>query len=254
MPYIILPFLFLSLLWSKTDPSWGFFGILEPEKGFGPSYYDIRDVKKRKERFMDILYPLVIEGHNRIQQDRAFAIAYFKKREKGQLTDADTKKMALLNKKYRIQKSDRVDEYLLKIDIVPAALVLAQAAAESAWGNSRFAKEANNIFGEWTWGLRGIIPSGRPAGKKYMIRIFNTLQDSVDAYMLNLNRHHAYKNFRKARFAKRSKGKCFKGKEATHYLQNYSAIGDEYQKMLKGIIHYNKMCEYSLLQESMQLN
>lgn len=42
------------------------------------------------------------------------------------------------------------ERLLRRVDEVPAALVLAQAANESAWGTSRFAREANNLFGLWT--------------------------------------------------------------------------------------------------------
>jgi len=158
--------------------------------------------------------------------------------------------MARLDKKYHIKKDKVLETYLKKIDIIHEPLILAQAAVESAWGTSRFTKLANNIFGEWTWGKKGIIPAGRPEGKKYKIRIFDSIQDSVDSYMLNINRHYRYEDFRIARFAKRSIGKCFQGKEATNYLQAYSGIGDEYAKMLKGVINYNKMCEYSLLKDA----
>ena len=60
-----------------------------------------------------------------------------------------------LAKKYRIKQMYNEHEYLEKIDVIPVSLVLAQSAVESAWGSSRFAREGNNIFGEWTWGKRG---------------------------------------------------------------------------------------------------
>ncbi len=86
-------------------------------------------------------------------------------------------------------------------------LALVQGAIESGWGKSRFVREANNIFGHWTWGEVGLIPLGREEGKTHKIRIFRTMQSSVDAYILNLNRHYAYKSFRKARLKKREEGK-----------------------------------------------
>ncbi|MDN2916957.1 glucosaminidase domain-containing protein, partial [Campylobacter jejuni] len=76
---------------------------------------------------------------------------------------------------------------------------IAQALVESATGTSRFAREAHNLFGEWTWGEKGLIPDLSHPDKKHKIKIFDSLQDSVDSYVLNLNRHFAYEKFRDAR-------------------------------------------------------
>lgn len=221
------------------------FGVWKPEVGFDASYYAIKDIKKMKERFMRTLIPLIEQANANILKEKNEVIEIMgttlvSKKQQARLT--------ALAKKYRIKKNNpTLKDFLLKIDIVPPPLVLAQAAAESSWGRSRFAKEANNLFGEWTWGKRGIIPKGRPKGKKYKIRIYRTLQDSVEGYMLNLNRHYAYEALRQARYEKRSHGKCFLAKEATEHLHSYSQIGDDYKNMLKGIIHYNRMCEFSVL-------
>lgn len=227
-----------------------FLGLEMPKDGLGSDYYEIKDIKKRKQAFMDILHPYVLKAEEKILQERNFVKFYFALKGFITLPMEVKKRMEYIDKKYYIKKNKVLLTYLKKIDIIHEPLVLAQAAVESAWGTSRFTKLANNIFGEWTWGKRGIIPAGRPKGKKYKIRIFDSIQGSVDAYMLNLNRHYRYENFRSARFAKRSIGKCFQGKEATNYLQAYSGIGDEYSKMLKGVIRYNKMCEYSLLKDA----
>ena len=42
------------------------------------------------------------------------------------------------------------DELIVRMDIVPPSLALAQAAEESGWGASRFVRQGNAIFGEWT--------------------------------------------------------------------------------------------------------
>ena len=226
-----------------------FLGLSYPKEGFGKEYYKIKDTKTRKKAFMDTLHPYILNAQKKILQEQQYVRFYFQLKGFVTIPDAMKKRMAQLDKKYKIKKNKVLKTYLKKIDIIHEPLVLAQAAVESAWGTSRFTKLANNIFGEWTWGKKGIIPAGRPAGKKYKIRIFDTIQESVDSYMLNLNRHYRYESFRIARYAKRSKGKCFQGKEASNYLQAYSGIGDEYGKMLKGVISYNKMCEYSLLKD-----
>jgi len=216
--------------------------------GFTPEYYAIQATNERKQTFMEILYPLIKEAHHRIQKERAYAIVSLKLKEHFEPKTEDPRLLAIA-KKYRIKKTYDLHDYLVRINNIPESLVLAQAAAESGWGNSRFVKEANNLFGEWTWGEKGLVPSSRESGKKHKIRIFDTLQDSIDSYMLNLNRHYAYAKFRQARFSTLQEGKAFKGKDATKHLDNYSGIGHEYHDLLQGIINYNKMCEYSPLGE-----
>ena len=108
---------------------------------------------------------------------------------------------------YKVKNND-LAELKKRIDIVPISLAIAQAAIESGWGTSRFAKEGNAYFGQKIIGIKvnGIRPndSENPLIK---VRIFENLNDSVKAYLNNLNTHFAYKNFRKSRNELRSFGK-----------------------------------------------
>ena len=47
---------------------------------------------------------------------------------------------------------------------VPFDLIVAMAAYESAWGQSRFAKEGNNFFGIRTWDL-DVVPHMKAKGR-----------------------------------------------------------------------------------------
>ena len=221
---------------------------LEAKTGFPSSYYEIKDSAKKKEAFIKILDPLIDVAHERIKKEQAFVKLYFSFDQTPWQTvlQGDLSRLA---KKYRIKKLKNRQIFLQRIEIVPKVLVLAQAAAESGWGGSRFVRKANNIFGEWTWGKKGLIPESRDSGKKHKIRIFDSLQDSIDSYMLNLNRHYAYKQFRKARWKALKAGKEFKGMEATNHLKSYSGIGNDYKVLLEGIIHQNRWCEDSILDE-----
>ena len=55
------------------------------------------------------------------------------------------------------------------MDIIPVSLAIAQAAIESGWGTSRFALEGNALFGQWTWGKKGIEPNDKDANKKFKL-------------------------------------------------------------------------------------
>ncbi|SMC08755.1 glucosaminidase domain-containing protein [Nitratiruptor tergarcus] len=208
-------------------------------------YYSIKDVKLQKQKFFEILRPLVEKENKKILQQRAFVKRFFQEYRKNPLVDdALLQKLARLAKKYRIKELYNEQEYLKKIDTIPVSLVLAQAALESGWGKSRFAKEANNLFGEWTYGKHGLVPKQRTPGKKHKIRIFKTIEDSIASYMLNLNRHAAYKEFRMARYLAKKEGKKFDGLQAAMTMQRYSELGRRYNHLVTTIIKKNRLHEF----------
>ena len=65
---------------------------------------------------------------------------------------------------------------------VPSELIVAQAIIETGWGKSRFANEANNLFG---------IRQG--------LKVFETKCDSVADYIRIINEVPAYAEFREMR-------------------------------------------------------
>ena len=97
-----------------------------------------------------------------------------------------------------------IDELIIKVDVIPVSIALAQAALESGWGTSRFVSEGNALFGQWSWFKgSGIVPEQRDAEESHEIKIFKTLRGSVTAYMKNLNSNNNYDDFRLARNLRR---------------------------------------------------
>lgn len=218
------------------------------EAGFTKEYYKIKDAKLKKQTFVDILIPKIHEAQKQIISDRLFIQNFFKKylftySLKGRL---DLGRLIKISKKYRIKQMYNEAEYLLKVDTIPISLVLAQSAVESAWGESRFAREGNNLFGEWTWGKKGMIPAGRDENAKHKLRIFDSLDDSIARYMLNLNRHHSYKDFRILRAQYRLEGKFFTGLVASTQMTNYSQMREVYNELIANVIKGNKFMSYEL--------
>ncbi len=214
--------------------------------GYGlPSYYyNIKSSSKQKREFVKILKRLVETANRDVLYEREFVKRFFKKALANsfrELYDYDLGRLVYLYKKYRIKHLFDEEEYLKKIDTVPISLAIAQGAIESAWGKSRFAREASNIFGHWTYTQNGLIPNNREEGKTHRIRIFNSLQSSVDAYVLNLNRNKAYKDFRERRYEFHSKGKPFDGIEAAKTMINYSELKQKYVNMLIRMIKKEKL-------------
>ncbi|WP_234697135.1 glucosaminidase domain-containing protein [Nitrosophilus alvini] len=205
-------------------------------------YYNIKNINTQKEKFFEILTPLVKKENQKILEERRFIKNFFNEMFKyPKLPENKLKRLVKIAKKYRIKNIYNKDEYLKKIDIIPQSLVLAQAALESGWGKSRFAKEANNLFGEWTFGKRGLIPQEREEGKKHKIKVFGSISASIASYMLNLNRHAAYREFRQARYIARKEGRKFTGLQAAMTMQRYSQIGKKYNRLVVSIIKKNRL-------------
>ena len=122
------------------------------------------------------------------------------------------------------------------------ALALAQAAIESGWGTSRFAREGNALFGQWTWAPRGgLVPEKRDEGAKHSVCAFRQIADSVFAYVRNLNSHAAYARFRKVRAAIRRSGGRLDSITLSTTLDRYSERGDAYVADIRGIIERNRL-------------
>src|SRR5660398_79437 len=132
--------------------------------GFPPDYYEITKAKRQQREFINILKPLLDKSNQKTMKERVFVVNFFNKALANSFrssTQKELKFLLKLSKKYQIEYIFDKNEYLNKIDIVPTSLGITQGAIESGWGKSRFTREANNIFGHWTWGNVGIIPKGR---------------------------------------------------------------------------------------------
>ena len=91
--------------------------------------------------------------------------------------------------------------YNTTTDVIPVnfEVLLAQAALESGWGNSRFALEGKNLFGIRTYNLTEphMLPSNNP--KKWGVRVYMHECDSVQHYIDILNNGGAYEKYRELR-------------------------------------------------------
>lgn len=213
-----------------------------------PDFTKYTDVKEKKQAFFDFLRPMVAEENERLTEERAKLLAIYDDYAKtGNVSSSDQewlKKEAsrLKENTFDISNADARLALQKKIDIVPAAMFLAQAANESAWGTSRFAKEANNLFGQWcfTKGC-GIVPSQRGANEKHEVQKFATVNDAVRSYVNNINSHNAYRKLRELRNTQRVNGITPTGIECAGGLEKYSARGMEYVKEIRAMIRINKL-------------
>ena len=91
--------------------------------------------------------------------------------------------------------------YATEKGIIPVniELLMAQAALESGWGDSRFAKVGKNLFGIRTYDLKEphMLPSNNP--KKWGVKVYRHECDSVLNYINILNNGSAFDEYRKLR-------------------------------------------------------
>ena len=225
----------------------GLKSMLFATTGFSPAYYQIEDSAQQKEAFIRELKIFVDKGNADIQKDRMFITNFFAKAMPDAFRGLNYQHVGYLialRNKYGVENLFDKEEFFKRIDVVPVSLALAQGALESGWGKSRFAREANNLFGHWTYSGVGLMPQNRVAGKTHMIRVFSSLQKSVNAYMLNLNSHEAYESFREKRLKAHMDGKNYTGMEAAKTMVNYSELKMEYIKMIREMIEQNNLQIY----------
>jgi len=215
----------------------------------------VPNVKQKKHLFFLSLLPMVLTQNEKVMQQRGQLQQLLAQYDKEQTLSArDNDWINRLMKEYRfshdpLNNSAHRQQLLSRVDMIPTALVLAQAANESAYGTSRFAQLANNIFGEWTFTPgTGIVPKGRPAGETYEVKKFSSLNDSIQSYINNLNSHQAYSKLRAAREMMRSNQQPLQAFYLAEGLLNYSTRRDAYVDEIQTMINYNQLSQLAQLE------
>ena len=200
----------------------------------------IENTKKRKEFFIQIVLPLIIQENNNIKLDRKTLFSIINKSNN---SNSEKKWLDRKYKQYGVKSNDLLT-LKIRMDEIPVSLAIAQAAKETGWGTSRFAQEGNALFGQWTWSGEGLRPKEAKEGEEHKVMKFNILQASVRAYQRNLNTHSTYKDFRKARAKLRDSNKKLDSIELSKYLNKYAETGNQYVEVLKKIIKQNKLQDF----------
>ena len=212
----------------------------------------IENTKKRKDFFIQIILPLILQENNNIKLDRKRLFSIINKSNNTKL------EKKWLEKKYKQYGIPSKDLSVLKIrmDEIPVSLAIAQAAKETGWGTSRFAQEGNALFGQWTWSGEGLKPKDADKSEGHKVMKFNVLQASVRAYQRNLNTHSSYRNLRKARAELRDRGLPLDSLLLVKFLNEYAETGEKYVEVLEKIIKQNRLKDFDdakLLPSSIEL-
>lgn len=207
-----------------------------------PDLEAVESVDERKQLFIKAVLPVILRVNEELEADRARLAGLADAVKRGEaLGFSDWLWLDAQYQRYEVEDGE-IGELLRRIDIIPPSLALAQAAEESGWGTSRFAREGNALFGQYTDpDGPGIEPQSEAAAGKYRIRSYDSLYETVRSYALNLNHHRAYKKFREVRAELRTAQAPIDGHKLAGTLTRYSERGKDYIKTIRVIMKENDL-------------
>lgn len=219
-----------------------------------PLFSSIENTKEKKIAFIQFLSPLVDKENKRIKIIRE-ELRYIQKKiiKHKKLTRREHRYVTEKYNRYDINTElndqEKIQSLLTHINIIPPSLAIAQAAIESGWGTSRFAREAHNYFGQWCYKKGcGMTPSERAQNASHEVKKFDSVYASVAAYMFNINTHRAYKSLRNTRENLQESQQTISGIRLSEDLIHYSELGQAYVTKVKNMIHSNNKLIESLPQ------
>jgi len=216
-----------------------------------PDFGKISNSKEKKTAFFEYLAPRIaaanapiLEQREKLQKIREQVA------EDGNPGWLDTRylRKALVQFEFEVPEEielSHVDDLLSRADISPPSLIMAQAANESAWGTSRFAKLGNNFFGMRTYTPgAGIVPKRRAAGATWEVAAYDSVSEGIGAYIQTLNTNKAYLQLRLIRREQRRKDQTISGNALAGGLLRYSEKGHEYISIVRSMIRSNNLATY----------
>ncbi|MBL7031879.1 MAG: glucosaminidase domain-containing protein [Nitrospira sp.] len=211
-----------------------------------PDFSAINDLEEKKSSFFEFIRPEIEIENARVLAKRERLLDLYKQYRKKIILSLEEKEwLEKLKAKYRVNGNfDDPElawiELIRRVDILPVELALTQAAKESGWGTSRFARRGNNIFGQWCFKEGcGIVPINREEGASHEVQKFESVNGSVRSYIHNLNTHDAYEEFRQLRFEQRRVGKKLDGYPLVSGLPRYSERGEAYLEEIRDMMLAN---------------
>ena len=166
---------------------------------------------------------------------------FFKKQYQTGCSRGERPRRKIIGKRYRVGGSGNTrripwNTLLERVDIIPTSMVATMAAAESGWGTSKLARSNNNLFGMKCGKGRCNNAPGKVKGYSQ----FESVKESVNAYVINLNTHPAYSSFRKSRAQLRKADQEVTATAMIHKLKGYSTKGQSYNNYLFAMYQDNQ--------------
>lgn len=214
-----------------------------------PDLTVINQPMERVQLFVEIMRPLVDQKNELLLTTRERLLQIKSEvDQKHELGFVDREQLNRLREDFSVTTEDypsdkqAIDVLLSRVDIIPPAMVIAQAAIESGWGTSLFAQEGNNLFGEWCFKKGcGIVPTRRAASATHEVRRFDSIEDSINSYYRNINTNNAYRSLRDLRAKIRNDKDKFTGRTLVAGLGKYCGRGEVYITEVRSMINSTKL-------------
>ena len=189
-------------------------------------------VSVKKANFLKFMLPNVISVFNELYET-------YLEVEKLININPNDEKILKLKKEYKVNNNN---DLLKALKPHPISIALAQGAMESAWGQSRFFKEANNIFGIWSFSKKDKrIAAGSLRGDKTIyLKKYDTLDESIRHYYKFISTGRAFREFKTLSYISNDPLLLI------HKLHRYSEKGEVYVKELRSMINYNKFKKHDI--------
>ncbi|EIV2085702.1 TPA: protein bax [Klebsiella aerogenes] len=189
----------------------------------------------RKKAFLRTVMPYITKQNQAITADRNWLVS---KQYDGRWSPSERARLKDIASRYKVKWSGNTrripwNSLLERVDIIPNSMVATMAAAESGWGTSKLARVNNNLFGMKCGG-------GNCRGAMKGYSQFESVEQSVQAYVRNLNTHPAYSSFRKSRAQLRKTDQEVTASAMIHKLKGYSTKGSSYNNYLFAMYQDNQ--------------
>ena len=212
--------------------------LVRPILYSGVSGLDELPLDLKKEKFISALLPAILVVKEKLKRKAEHLSELTTKQTWSQM---DSVFFQGLTAQF---KTDDMDKLKSALTTHPNSIVLAQAAVESGWGNSRFFAEANNLFGIWSYNKNEPrIPARINRGNDTVyLRKYEDISQSIENYFITLGRSAAYKDFRENRLESDNPY------DLIPYLRLYSERRESYVAQLRTMIKYNDLSKYDAYQ------
>lgn len=215
-----------------------------------PDFASFKNVDNKKKAYVAFMKPSVVYLNDAIEKSRARLVALSTSKAPNEINTVNKTDQAFLSAvssvfNLPLPKTGADETWftnaLKRVDIIPVDLALTQSAKESGWGTSRFAREANNYYGQWCFTAGcGLVPKQRSSGKTYEVASFKDAFESSQAYFVNINTNIDYVTLRDIREKLRNSGKAITGSELANGLLHYSQMGQTYVNEVQSMMRYNR--------------
>jgi Bax protein len=197
-------------------------------------------VHRKKALFLRIILPMVLAADDALAKQRNFLLATYRLKTPPGRDRRRYRTLRAIEHAYGVHGSPFAPavrrRLLRRVDVVPVALALAQAAKESGWGTSYFARRGNDLFGMWTYEAEHGLPPRSLHAPTHFVRRFRDLESSIVHYMEAINTRPAFRRFRRLRAQLRQEQRPLAARVLVAGLTHYSQQGNAYVTAVRAVL------------------